>query len=313
MTLSMIANSAAPAMPKLSDGETWTAIRDLAIRASLETAARNAAEVDDFAALLREGTEVFVAWVPGRTPDTLVQVAARLRRLGANPVPHLAAREIPSAAALNDLLARLRGEADVAKALVISGDTREAAGPFASSVMLLETGALQNHGIRRIAIAAYPEGHPRIPPQDLATALRAKVEYAARHGLTLMQVSQFAFDGGFLARWARERRALYPTLDLRIGLAGPANLGTLLRYAARCGIGASARALGERTASLTRLLGERGPETAIRALVEQGALRDIEGIHLYSFGGGRPTARWLAAVAAGKFRLGESEGFVVEG
>ena len=64
---------------------------------------------DHFAA----GTEVTITFLPGDNYRHNVETAAALRRAGYNPVPHIAAREMPSREALDDFLARLRGEADV--------------------------------------------------------------------------------------------------------------------------------------------------------------------------------------------------------
>ena len=58
-----------------------------------------------------------------------VETATALRRAGFNPVPHIAAREMPSREALDDFLARPRGEADVRRMLLIAGDVAAAQGP----------------------------------------------------------------------------------------------------------------------------------------------------------------------------------------
>ena len=64
---------------------------------------------DHFAA----GTDVTITFLPGDNYRHNVETAAALRRAGFNPVPHIAAREMPSREALDDFLARARGEADV--------------------------------------------------------------------------------------------------------------------------------------------------------------------------------------------------------
>jgi methylenetetrahydrofolate reductase (NADPH) len=303
-----------PAAPTVTPPTSAEAMRDgiraLAAGASLETSAKQPGDLDAFAPLLRDGMDVYVAWIPGRPLVERVAVAARLRRLGVNPVPHLAAREIPSEAALRELLGRLRQEAGVERVLAIAGDTATA-GPFPSSLALLETGLLEEHGIRRVDVAAYPEGHPKISAADLVAALDAKESYAARHGLHLTLITQFCFDAATIAQWLGALRARGVTLPVCVGLAGPATVRTLLAYASRCGIGASARALGTRTASVGRLLTERGPEAVVRGLVEQGIAHDVAGVHLFSFGGERLTARWLSAVADGRFKLDDA-GFQVE-
>src|SRR6202023_1214142 len=81
---------------------------------------------DNFAA----GTEVTITFLPGDNYRHNVEVAAALRRAGFDPVPHIAAREMPSREALEDFLARMRGEADVTRILLIAGDVAAAKGPF---------------------------------------------------------------------------------------------------------------------------------------------------------------------------------------
>ena len=84
------------------------------------------------------------------------------------------------------------------------------------------------------------------------------------------------------------------------GLAGPARLATLFKYALRCGVGPSIRALGAGPARIARLTTERDPESIVRAIAREiatGELGDI-GIHLFSFGGLARTCGWLRALGA---------------
>ncbi|TMH53570.1 MAG: hypothetical protein E6H53_19620 [Betaproteobacteria bacterium] len=84
------------------------------------------------------------------------------------------------------------------------------------------------------------------------------------------------------------------------GLAGPARLTTLFKYAVRCGVGPSIRALGARPALFAKLTTERDPESIVRAIVHArsaGGLGEF-GIHLFSFGGLAHTCGWLHALAA---------------
>ena len=89
-------------------------------------------------------------------------------------------------------------------------------------------------------------------------------------------------------------------LYLKLGLAGPARLTTLFKYAVRCGVGPSIRALGARPALFAKLTTERDPESIVRAIVHArsaGGLGEL-GIHLFSFGGLAHTCAWLHALAA---------------
>jgi methylenetetrahydrofolate reductase (NADPH) len=298
------------------------AIMALGRGASIEVTAKRPVEVTAWAALLPPGTEVFIAWVPGTPPGELADVAARLRAAGQHPVPHIAARHLPSRAAAEELLARLRDEAQVSRALLIAGDAARAPGPFGSSLALLETGLLPAYGLRSIAVAGYPEGHPALPEAELLALLRAKAAAAAQQGLSISVVSQFCFEGAAVLAWLRRLRAEGIALPVRVGVAGPATLRTLLNYGIRCGVGNSLRALGTHTQSLAKLLTQQGPEAVVASLADAsrerpalaGAPADlgVAGLHVFPFGGFPRSAQWLAAVREGRFQLTDG-GFQVNG
>jgi methylenetetrahydrofolate reductase (NADPH) len=288
-------------------------IETLARSASIETSTRTLAEIDTWPTLLPQGTDVFVAWIPGSPRDHIVSVAKRLRQVGMNPVPHIAARQLANRAAAAEYLASLRGEADVTRVLIIGGDTDAPAGAYDSSAALLETGLLQEHGVRSIGITGYPEGHPKIPEPSLAAALDRKIAYAGDHGIELFMVTQFCFDGQVILDWLGRLRARGVILPLRVGVAGPATLRTLFNYAMRCGIGNSIRALGSQAISLTRLLTQHGPEKVVRCIAASQEELGIAGLHLFPFGGFARSAQWIDNVGCGRFRLGEpDEGFSIQ-
>jgi methylenetetrahydrofolate reductase (NADPH) len=297
--------------PSATDAALRESIVRLARAASIETSTRNLADIDGYAARLPPGADVFATWLPGTPYHHLVSVAKRLRQAGLNPVPHIAARRLANAEAAREFLALLRDEAGVTRALLVAGDSRVPVGPFDSSFALLETGLLEAHGIRSIGIAGYPEGHPRIADSAIEAARDRKLAYAARNGLDAFIVSQFCFDPGAIVGWVERLRARGVTVPLRVGLAGIANIRTLLNYARRCGIGNSIRALGAEPISLPRLLMQHGPEKVVRQVAAAGAGSSVAGLHFFPFGGFAQTARWLQAVAAGRFRLDE-QGLVVD-
>jgi len=278
------------------------------VGASLELSSRNPQEIDACAGLLEPGTAVYISFPPGQTYHGTVALAARLARAGFRPVPHVAARRIASREALDDYLARAAGEAGVDSALVIGGDSDRAVGAFDSSLALLETGLFQRHGIVHIGIAGYPEGHPRIAAAALDAALAAKTALARQAGMDPSVVTQFCFDADAILSWADRTKEL--SLPVRVGLAGPASLPRLLRFAAMCGVGASLRALRASPAAITRLMVEAGPEVALRQLARR-AEPPVAGAHFFCFGGLVRTARWLRAVREGRFELTEDGSFRV--
>jgi methylenetetrahydrofolate reductase (NADH) len=281
---------------------------------SLESSTRNLAEIDGYAGLMPAGTDVFTPWLPGAPYHHLVAMARHLRRAGFNPVPHISARRLPDAAAARDFFGRLRGEAGVERVLAVAGDSQAAAGPYDSSLALIESGLLQEHGIRSIGIAGYPEGHRKIPDEIIQASIDGKIGAAQRAGVDLFMVSQFCFDGEVIVDWLRRLRARGVAIPVRVGVAGPATIRALLNYGMRCGIGNSLRAVGTQAISLTRLVVQHGPEKVVRRVALDGKGLGIAGLHCFAFGGFAKTARWMENVASGRFRLDEpGESFSLNG
>jgi len=243
-------------------------------------------------------TAVSLTWIPGSNPLEMISAAAKLRRAGLVVMPHIGARHLQSGRQLGELAERLVGEAGVDRVLIIGGDRSKPAGPFDSTLAVMQSGAFQRVGIFRMAIAGFPEGNPHIPATVLQEALAAKVELARREGLRLSIVTQFCFSHEPILDWIRRLRARGIDVPVRIGLAGPAGIVTLVRYAARCGVGNSIRVLTENP-SFAKALVDRGPEPIIRGIAasladeEARAAMGIAGLHFYTFGGLGRTLEWI--------------------
>ncbi|MGH7097855.1 MAG: hypothetical protein ACREE4_09395 [Stellaceae bacterium] len=224
-----------------------------------------------------------------------ISACRRLARAGFVPVPHLAARRLASFTQASDFLRRTRAEAAVASVLVIAGDLDRPAGPFCDSLDLLDSGVIERHGIGHILVAGYPEGHPRIGPAALDDALAKKRALARARGFDLTLVTQFGFEPAPIRRWLADLPARDLVCPVRIGVAGPASVATLAKFAVRCGVGASLRALVRGQAAFARVLAEATPDALLAALFAEplpGA--PLAGLHIFTFGGVRQTAAWLA-------------------
>ncbi|MCK9907621.1 methylenetetrahydrofolate reductase [Microbacteriaceae bacterium K1510] len=266
---------------------------DFGRRFSLEATRPDAKEVAALAATLPPGTEIYFTAVPTVGPAEIVQGATNLRKAGLEPVVHIAARRLPNEQHLKDLIAGLRGEADVRRLLVIGGDV-DAAGPYQDALAVLQKGRLREAGIETVGIGAYPEGHPRIPPGQLEAALDAKIAVAVAQGLSVHIVSQFSFSPERILAWLQQLRASGIRLPVKVGMAGPTSVPALFRYAKRCGVGASLRGLVSGAA--TGLIGNVGPDRIIDTLAAASGLGDIAP-HYFSFGGVVETARYACEVA----------------
>src|SRR6516165_5995778 len=214
---------------------------------------------------LEPGTEVYLTWIPGEDVFRAVAPAGALRKKGFFPVPHIGARHLESVAQLDDLLGRFADEG-VDRVLLIGGERDKPLGPFDATLQVMQTGLLQKHNIMRAGISGFPEGHPKLSEKVLGESTVAKMKYAREIGLDVWIVTQFAFEGGPIAEWLKRIRALGIDIPVRIGLAGPAGIATLTRYAMQCGVGNSIRAL-TKGASFGRLLTERDPEPVIEDLI----------------------------------------------
>jgi methylenetetrahydrofolate reductase (NADPH) len=262
-------------------------------RFSIEATRPNAGEIAALAEILPPGTPIYFSAVPTITPQELIAGAALLRRSGLEPVIHIAARRIRAAADLANLLAGLRGEADVRRLLVIAGDI-DPLGPFSDALAVIQKGRLREAGIAEIGIGGYPEGHHRIPPGRLEAALDEKIAAAAAHGLGVHIVSQFSFSPERILAWLRRLRACGIAKPVKVGMAGPTSVPGLLRYAKRCGVDASLRGLMSGAAA--GLIGNVGPDRIVEALSAAGDLGNAAP-HYFSFGGTVETARYACSTS----------------
>lgn len=263
---------------------------------SAEVTTPDRKSLDEAARLMPKSARVYVASLPKDTPDRQIRVCADVRDLGLIPVPHIVARNIESREALDNLLGRLSTEAGVDRALILAGDRDKPAGDFDSSLQIIESGLLQQHGIGKIAISCYPEGHPRIPDDVLDQARADKVAAAREAGLELIFISQVCFESQPIIEMIRRMRAEGITNRIRVGVAGPAKQATLIKYAMICGVGPSLRALKERQSLARKMLSRETPGQLISDLeeaVEAEPSLNIWGIHFFTFASLNDTIQWV--------------------
>ena len=261
---------------------------------TIEATRPKPAEIAAVAAIVGKRRQLFLSSVPTQTLPELAALAGEARRAGLEPVVHLSARRLTSTAELGDFLARLRGEADIRRVLVIAGDVDQA-GPYADALDIIRDGKLREAGIENIGISGYPEGHSRIDQDKIDAALPAKLSAAAAAGLDVTIVSQFAFEAAPIVAWLKRLRAQGVTAPVQVGLAGPTSLKSLMRYAKLCGVNASMRGMASGAAA--GLLGNVGPEKIVEELSAEAAAIGAIAPHYFSFGGFENTARYAHDLA----------------
>lgn len=261
---------------------------------SLEMTAKDRPALRDAAGAIAPGTPIAITFLPNETMDARIEAAAEVRTLGFEPMPHLSARRLTSHDELEQMVARTVAEAGVRRMFLVAGDPPVPAGPFSDTMALIRTGIFERHGIQAIGIAGHPEDHPTMDAAARWEVLEAKRAAISERGMATLIVTQFGFDAEPFLRWLLELRQRGIDVPVRIGVPGPAGIKTLLRYAAHCGVGASASVMAKYGVSLTKLLGTAGPDK----LVEQFAagLTPAHGpvrLHFYPFGGLGRTVEWI--------------------
>lgn len=276
---------------------------------SLEATMPQGPEIAALAPAVLSGTEVYLSAPPHRPDLARVDAAISLARLGLVPVPHIAARNVTDREELLRFIERLTQEAQVDRLLIIGGDLERPRGPFADSASIVESVPLREMGIREIGIAGYPEGHPSIPPSDLAAILDAKLVAARSQGLSVHVATQFCFNADSVVDWVTDFRLRHPDVPVKIGIAGPTGMRALLKFAMRCGVKAPMEGLGRKLAAARKLVGGYTPADLLNR-IDAGLTQGISpattsgpvGAHFFSFGGLLRTATWADGLGMGPAR-----------
>jgi methylenetetrahydrofolate reductase (NADPH) len=265
---------------------------------SIEVMPRTAEKVDSFRDILPSGTRVYIAHIDGTPIEDMVATAKRLHAEGFPVMPHFPARIIPDRATLADWVARYQGEADVKQALLLGGGVNTPAGDFDSSMQLLESGAFD--GFERLHVAGHPEGNRDIDKDGgdrvVMQALKWKQAFSERSDAKMAIATQFCFEADPVIAWADRLAAEGIHLPIHIGVAGPAKLQTLIKFAIACGVGASLRVLQKRAMDVTKLLLPYEPTEFVGALAAHKAKNPsfgIESVHFFPLGGIKTNATWI--------------------
>ncbi len=123
---------------------------------------------------------------------------------------------------------------------LVAGDPPEPAGAYDGVVAFLRDFLAHDHGLHRIGVTAYPDGHALIP-DDVHTALHDKQALLAEAGVEGFASTQMCFDVNKWKAWATAEREAGLTLPLHLGVPGSIDRMKLLTMGMRLGIGASMR------------------------------------------------------------------------
>jgi methylenetetrahydrofolate reductase (NADPH) len=154
---------------------------------------------------------------------------------------------------------------------------------------------LEAHGIRHVSVAGHPEGHPFLDEDASFASLQCWRDWSREVSIRLDIVTQFCFEAAPILKFLGELDAREIGLPIIVGLAGPATPATLTKFALRCGIGNSMRALRGQIGRFGRLLVDTGPDDVMRGLqaAPRQATSSVAGFHIFPFGGLRKSRNWL--------------------
>jgi methylenetetrahydrofolate reductase (NADPH) len=226
---------------------------------------------------------------------------------GLRPVPHLAARAVPDRGTLRAMLADLAA-IGVTDMLLVAGSQATPLGEFHETAQILDSGYLEEAGIRRVGIAGHPEGHPDVDDDELARALVTKCRIGRERGLDMHIVTQFCFAPDPIVEWERRIRAAGIDVPVRVGLPGLTSPARLVKFGLSCGVGASLKVLRKQAGGVLKLATTptyHPDETLLglaTAVAEEPASL-LRAVHFFPFGALVPTAEWAAGLRDGRFAL----------
>jgi len=261
---------------------------------SLEITAKDVDRLREAAPAIAAGTPIAVTFLPGETLEARVAAARTVRELGFEPMPHFSARRLKNEDEFRTMIERMVEEADVKRCFAIAGDPPQPEGPYAETAELIETGLFEANGIIAIGIAGHPQGHPNMTEEECWVVLEKKCAMIHARGMLPLIVTQFGFDPGAFMQWLVALRRRGIDAPVRIGVPGPTNIASLLKFAARCGVEASASVMSKYGISLGKLVGVAGPEKMVEAFATGlSAEHHPVRLHFYPFGGLARTVEWI--------------------
>ena len=270
--------------------------------ASIELNVQDLKHLEASRPFLLERKRIYVSHLPNQTWEETLIACREVSSAGFDPIPHVPVRLLESRTALERFVDGAVRRGRVSELLLVAGDSPQSVGPYKTVADVLSIGVLNAHGIRRVSLAGHPEGHPKVSLEEIRRAEQEKAVLAAESGLEATFLTQFFFEAQPFLEWVAASRAAGTRARLVAGLAGPAGIATLFKFALRCGVGPSIRALGARPVSFVKLIGEHGPENVMSELADarSRAAADFDGVHLFCFGGYLRTCEWLHRVANGQ-------------
>ncbi|MFZ4812202.1 MAG: methylenetetrahydrofolate reductase [Ilumatobacteraceae bacterium] len=249
--------------------------------------------VDAQMAFVPTGSSVSVTCSPAKGQQATLDLTLQVMDRGHQAVPHFSARLVESKQHVGELAAFCTTNG-IREVFLVAGDAPEAAGPYEGVVDFLRDLLEFDHGLERIGVTAYPDGHALIDTTVVHDALHAKQALLAEAGIAGFASTQMCFDVDLMKTWLQREREAGFTLPLHLGVPGAIDRTKLLTMGVRLGIGSSMRYVKKNRSVLGRLVSPGGYDPS-KLIVPLSKVADellIEGVHLFTFNNVEATAAW---------------------
>ncbi|MEM1040403.1 MAG: methylenetetrahydrofolate reductase [Pseudomonadota bacterium] len=265
------------------------------IDASMEVSAKHVHDGKLQPGMMPDGTRVYITDVGVDPVASITDACRKIEAFGYVAVPHIPARRIESLGALDARLGALASEAGVRDILIIAGEADQQMGPYSSTLDVLKTGLVKQHGFAHVAVGGHPEGNPAYSGANVMSVLAEKVARAADDGANVRITTQFGFDGPAFVNWAQAVADAGIEAPIHLGVAGPARITTLIKYAAMCGVGNSLNFFKKRTGAIAQLATKHSPEDVVSPIEQawREGVGNLAQLHVFPFGGLQASADWL--------------------
>ncbi len=230
--------------------------------------------------------DVYVTYIPGSSPNDVINASETILNYGFNPVPHCPARTIPDEEILINYIDGLVKKG-VKKILIIGGSVSTPKGKFSSSIDLLNTGLFQQSKIKSVNIAGHPEGNP--DDENHFENMINKSKWLGENNFQTNIITQWCLSPDITNSWISKTKSQIEKIgvksEIHLGIAGPAKLTTILKYAKICGVSATTSVFMKQGLDIRKII-NHNPDNILKKLT------GYDKLHIYPFGGINEFFKW---------------------
>tara|TARA_Y100000748_G_scaffold294330_1_gene284874 strand:- start:26 stop:874 length:849 start_codon:yes stop_codon:yes gene_type:complete len=245
--------------------------------------------IEDRVSPLPSDMYLAVTCSPTKGVDETLELSEKLIGKGFKVTPHIASKCVSGEKHLEIIIKKL-DELGIDSIFVPGGDRPEPMGDFSNASDLLRSLKKIGHNLKKIGMAAHPEGHPDVSNEVLMEALEEKKDLAD------FIVTQMCFDAKILNDWMVEIHNKGIDLPVWVGLPGVIERGRLLKTSLRIGVGDSLRFLRKKSQVATELMKSSvyNPDDLLKDITEQNDTNqsNLAGYHIYCFNQIETTETW---------------------